>query len=99
MDDAEDLSYVDVAVLICADVPQSKTKLMHRVIDIYGDMIEHGPYLYGEYSDDVDEAMSGMCSWGALADWCITEYGKDLLEAVRQITDDEDIIKVLERSP
>ena len=70
-----------------------------EVIDIYGDMIEHGPYLYGEYSDDVDEAMIGMSSWGALADWCITEYGKDLLEAVRQITDDEDIIKVLERSP
>ena len=69
IDDIEDFSYVDYAVMSVLSIKGkalSKSAIMRECIERYGDLIEHGPYLYGEYSDDVDEAIEGLCSDGVL---------------------------------
>lgn len=99
-EEADDFSWVDVAVLLCADRPRSKTKLMQHICEVYDGIIEHGPYLYGEYSDDAYESMMNLQACGYIdGQWRITDYGQKVLEMIRQTTDDPDQIMVLERAP
>ena len=63
IDDIEDYCPADYAVLAILETakrPQSKSAIMRDCIKKYGDLIEHGPYIYGEYSDDIDEAVAGI---------------------------------------
>ena len=67
--DIEDCCPADYAVMSVLSIKGkalSKSAIMRECIERYGDLIEHGPYLYGEYSDDVDEAIEGLCSDGVL---------------------------------
>ena len=69
IDDLEDFCPADYAVMSVLAIKGnalSKSAIMRECIERYGDIIEHGPYLYGEYSDDVDEAIEGLCSDGVL---------------------------------
>ena len=69
IDDIEDFTYVDYAVMSVLSIkgkPMYKSGIMKECIRRYGDIIEHGPYLYGEYSDDIDEAIEGLCAQGLL---------------------------------
>lgn len=97
-EDLDDYSVPMIIVLLCADShPISKTKLMHRCIDRFGDHVEHGPYLYGEYSDDIDEAMEMLRCCGLLRkDWTITDFGAGVLERIRSEIDDEEINALME---
>lgn len=96
-EEADDYSWVDVAVLRCADKPRSKTKFMQHICEKFDGILEHGPYLYGEYSDDADESMMQLQAYGALdGRWQITDYGRKLLEMIRKTTDDPDQLMALE---
>lgn len=96
-EEADDYSWVDVAVLRCADKPRSKTKLMQHICEKFDGVLEHGPYIYGEYSDDADESMITLRAYGALdGKWQITDYGREILEMIRQTTSDPDQIMALE---
>ena len=69
IDDIEDFTYVDYAVMSVLSIkgkPMYKSGIMKECIRRYGDLIEHGPYIYGEYSDDIDEAIEGLCAQGLL---------------------------------
>lgn len=69
IDDPEDYSPADFAVmsiLANAKKAMSKSAIMRESIRRYGDLIEHGPYIYGEYSDDIDEAVEGLVNVGVL---------------------------------
>ena len=103
IDDIEDYCPADYAVLsilATAKRPQSKSSIMRDSIRRYGDLIEHGPYLYGEYSDDIDEAIEGLCSDGILRREkqgtayriSITEYGAALFDRfLHSPIEDEDL--------
>lgn len=99
-EDLDDYSVPEIIVLLSADThPISKTKFMHRCIERYGRFVEHGPYLFGEYSDDIDEAMERMRSWGLLrSDWTITEFGAGIRERIHNEIDDDEINPILEAS-
>lgn len=102
IDDIEDFSYVDYAVmsvLFIKGKPMFKSAIMRECIKRYRD-IEHGPYLYGEYSDDVDEAVEGLCSQGVLRrdpsgttyKISLTEYGDALFTTfLHTQTEDDDL--------
>ena len=100
IDDIEDYSYVDYAVLSLMDRPRTKTAIMKEAIKRYGHIIDHGPYLYGEYSDDVDEAIEGMYADGILkrenGKIGITDYGTELFNAFldAEELDDDDLIRI-----
>ena len=92
IDDIEDFTYVDFAVMSVLSIkgkPMYKSAIMKECIRRYGDLIEHGPYLYGEYSDDIDEAIEGLCSQGVLRrdpsgttyKISLTDYGEDLFDS------------------
>ena len=103
IDDPEDYcpaDYAVMAVLATAKRPQSKSAIMRDCIKKYGDLIEHGPYLYGEYSDDIDEAIEGLCADGILHRAkegtayriSITEYGRALFDRfLHSPIEDEDL--------
>ena len=97
IEDLDEYSVPMVIVLLCATPhPTTKTKLMHHCIDRYGKFVEHGPYLYGEYSDDIDEAMEALNSWGCLdSKWRLTDFGDGVLKRIYAEIDDEEINAVL----
>ena len=69
IDDIEDFCPADYAVMSVLSIKGkalSKSAIMRECIERYGDLIEHGPYLYGEYSNDVDDAIEGLISYGVL---------------------------------
>lgn len=105
IDDIEDFSYVDYAVMYVFSVrSQTKTSAMKKVINRFGDLIEHGPYRYGEYSDDVDESIGNLLIDGILQRQTphgviigLTEYGKQLFDAFMHTpVEDEDLIAIKE---
>ena len=54
--DIEDYSLPEyIAMHIISKGPVFKSQVIRQAIRDFGDIIEHGPYLYGEYSDDIDE--------------------------------------------
>lgn len=103
IDDIEDYCVADYAVMSVLgtkDRPMSKSAIMAEAIHKYGDLIEHGPYIYGEYSDDIDEAVEGLCSDGVLRRAkegtvyriTLTEYGHALLDRfLHSPVEDEDL--------
>ena len=107
IDDIEDFSYVSYAVMSVLSIKGkalSKSAIMRECIERYGDLIEHGPYLYGEYSDDVDESIGILLSDGILqrqtphgVPISLTEYGKQLFDAFMHTPiEDEDLIAIKE---
>lgn len=92
IDDIEDFSYVDYAVMSVLSImgkPMSKSAIMRECIERYGDLIEHGPGLYGEYSDDIDESIESLFHIGILGRSkkvegdnriILTEYGDALFD-------------------
>ena len=103
IDDIEDFTYVDYAVMSVLSIkgkPMYKSGIMKECIRRYGDLIEHGPYIYGEYSDDIDEAIEGLCAQGLLRrdpsgttyKISLTDYGEDLLRTfLHTQTEDDDL--------
>lgn len=100
IDEIDDYSYVHYAVMSLMDRPRSKTSIMKEAIKRYGHIIDHGPYLYGEYSDDVDEAVGNLCEIGILetknGKFEITDYGQELFDAFLDADDleDDDLIRM-----
>ena len=104
IDDIEDFSYVDYAVMSVLSIkskPMYKSTIMKECIRRYGDFIEHGPYLYGEYSDDVDEAIEGLCAQGTLRrdptgttyKISLSDYGADLFDSfLHSPIEDDDLM-------
>lgn len=103
VEECYDLSYVEFLILYHADGKKSKTQLMNELIEKYGDIIEHGPYLYGEYSDDIDEGVDQLCSFGILhrKNYKLerTETGQKMLEIMLSNIwiFDEDVKKAIKR--
>ena len=109
-DDPEDFCPADFAVmsvLATAGRPQSKSAVMRNCIRRYGDLIEHGPYLYGEYSDDIDEAIENLVNIGILHRVrtgpqypyliTLTEYGAALFDSfLHSPIEDEDLMAMKE---
>lgn len=63
--DVEDYSLPEyIAMHIISRGPIFRSGIIKQAIKEYGDIIEHGPYIYGEYSDDIDEAVSSLLSEG-----------------------------------
>lgn len=103
IDEIEDYCPADYAVLAILETakrPQSKSAIMRDCIKKYGDLIEHGPYIYGEYSDDIDEAIEGLCHDGVLRrdptgktyKISLTEYGRALFDRfLHSPIEDEDL--------
>ena len=103
IDEPEDYCPADYAVMAILSTrkrPQSKSAIMRDCIQKYGDLIEHGPYIYGEYSDDIDEAIEGLCAEGILRRAkegtayriSLTEYGADLFDRfLHTPIEDEDL--------
>ena len=65
--------------------PIFKSGIIKQAIKEFGDMIEHGPYIYGEYSDDIDEAVERL-HWDGIARYVshrgrieLTDYGRQYL--------------------
>ena len=92
IDEPEDYCPADYAVMAILSTrkrPQTKSAIMRDCIQKYGDLIEHGPYIYGEYSDDIDEAIEGLCAEGILRrdpsgttyKISLTDYGVDLFDS------------------
>lgn len=109
IDDIEDFSYVDYAVmsvLAIKDKPMTKSLIMRECIKRYGDLIEHGPYLYGEYSDDVDESIESLFHIGILGHSkrvegdnriIMTEYGHALFDRfLHDPVEDDDLLVMKE---
>ena len=104
IDDIEDFTYVDYAVMSVLSIkgkPMYKSGIMKECIRRYGDFIEHGPYLYGEYSDDVDEAIEGLCAQGTLRrdptgttyKINLSDYGADLFDSfLHSPIEDDDLM-------
>lgn len=104
IDDIEDFTYVDYAVMSVLSIkgkPMYKSTIMKECIRRYGALIEHGPYLYGEYSDDVDEAIEGLCAQGILRrdptgttyKIRLSDYGADLFDSfLHSPIEDDDLM-------
>ena len=104
IDEPEDYSPADFAVMAILSTrkrPQTKSAIMRDYIQKYGDLIEHGPYIYGEYSDDIDEAIEGLCAQGILRrdpsgttyKISLTDYGANLLDMfLHTPIEDEDLM-------
>lgn len=65
----------------------TKTSIMHDIIRMHGDIIEHAPYIYGEYSDDIDQGITSLKNDGAIYSdpndrYHISDYGERMLETV-----------------
>ena len=66
--------------------PIFRSGIIRQAIKEFSDMIEHGPYIYGEYSDDIDEAVERLC-WDGIAKHIddhkgritLTDYGRAYL--------------------
>lgn len=103
VDECYDLTYVEFLILYHADGKKSKTQLMNELIEKYGDIIEHGPYLYGEYSDDIDEGIENLCCCGIMYRNKYklerTESGNKILEIMlsNKWEFDEDVEKAIKR--
>ena len=86
-DEVEDYSLPEYMVLdILADGPLYRSGIIKKAIGKYGDLIDHGPYIFGEYSDDIDEAVTFLMSCGAVryiddhkGRIGATDYGRHLL--------------------
>lgn len=86
-DEVDDYSLPEYMVLdILADGPIYRSGIIKKAIGKYGDIIDHGPYIYGEYSDDIDEAVTSLMSCGAVrykddhkGRIEATDYGRHLL--------------------
>ena len=103
IDEPEDFCPADFAVMSVLSIkgkPMYKSGIMKECIRRYGDLIEHGPYIYGEYSDDIDEAVEGLCAQGILRRAkegtvyriSLTDYGVDLFDSfLHTPIEDEDL--------
>lgn len=86
-DEIEDYSLPEYIVLdvVVDKSPIYKSGIIREAIAKYGEWIDHGPYIYGEYSDDIDEAVGSLLSQGAIRHIAngpriiITDYGRHLL--------------------
>ena len=75
------------AMHIISKGPVFKSQIIRQAIRDFGDIIEHGPYLYGEYSDDIDEAVGALIAEG-IARYVddhrgrigLTDYGRSYLQ-------------------
>lgn len=95
-----------IAMHIISKGPASKSHIIRQAIKDFGDIIDHGPYLYGEYSDDIDEAVGTLLNDG-LAYYIddhririgLTDYGREYLRrfASSWEFEDEDWEKVRKR--
>lgn len=104
IDEPEDFCPADFAVMSVLSIkgkPMYKSGIMKECIRRYGDLIEHGPYLYGEYSDDIDEAIEGLCAQGILRrdpsgttyKISLTDYGADLFDGfLHSPIEDDDLM-------
>lgn len=65
VDEVDDYSLPEYIVLwLLSDGPIYRSGIMRKGIAAFGDIVEHGPYLYGEYSDDLDEAVDSLLAQG-----------------------------------
>lgn len=87
-DEVDDYSLPEYMVLdiLVGDGPLYRSGIIKKAIGRYGDLIDHGPYIYGEYSDDIDEAVTALMSCGAVrykddhkGRIEATDYGRHLL--------------------
>ena len=104
IDELEDFCPADFAVMSVLSIkgkPMYKSGIMKECIRRYGDLIEHGPYIYGEYSDDIDEAIEGLCAQGILRrdpsgttyKISLTDYGADLFDGfLHSPIEDDDLM-------
>lgn len=86
--DIEDYSLPEYIAMhiINRGTPKFKSTVISQAIRYFGDIIEHGPYIYGEYSDDIDEAVGALIAEG-VARYVddhrgrigLTDYGKAYL--------------------
>ena len=85
--DIEDYSLPEyIAMHIINKGPVFKSQVIRQAIKDFGDIIEHGPYLYGEYSDDIDEAVGALIAEGVAhyvddhrGRIALTDYGRAYL--------------------
>ena len=76
-----------ITMYIIGKGPAYRSQIMRKAIKDFGDIIEHGPYLYGEYSDDIYEATDRLC-WDGIAKHLddhkgritLTDYGRAYLQ-------------------
>ena len=104
--DIEDYSLPEyIAMHIISKGPVFKSQVIRQAIRDFGDIIEHGPYLYGEYSDDIDEAVGALIAEGVARyvddhrRIALTDYGRAFLQAFVEggEFEDEDWEKVRRR--
>lgn len=74
-----------ITMYVIGKGPAYRSQIIREAIKEFGDMIEHGPYLYGEYSDDIDEAVERL-QWDGIARYVshkgritLTDYGRAYL--------------------
>ena len=88
--DIEDYSLPEYIAMHIIDRgrPLFKSTVISQAIRDFGDIIEHGPYLYGEYSDDIDEAVGALIAEGVAhyvddhrGRIALTDYGRVFLQA------------------
>lgn len=86
--DIDDYSLPEyIAMHIISKGPVFKSQVIRQAIKDFGDMIEHGPYIYGEYSDDIDQAVGALINEG-IARYVddhkgrigLTDYGRSYLQ-------------------
>jgi len=70
-----------ITMYIIGKGPAYRSQIIREAINEFGDMIEHGPYIYGEFSDDIYEAVERLC-WDGVAKYVsrngritLTDYG------------------------
>ena len=86
--DIDDYTLPDyITMYIISKGPAYRSQIIKQAIKEFGDMIEHGPYIYGEYSDDIDEAVERL-HWDGIARYVshrgrieLTDYGRKYLQA------------------
>ena len=75
-----------ITMYIVGKGPAYRSQIIKQAIKEFGDMIEHGPYIYGEYSDDIDEAVERL-GWDGITRCAddhkgrieLTDYGRKYL--------------------
>ena len=75
-----------ITMYVIGKGPAYRSQIIREAINEFGDMIEHGPYIYGEYSDDIDEAVEHL-HWDGIARYAddhkgrieLTDYGRKYL--------------------
>lgn len=74
-----------ITMYIIGKGPAYRSQIIRQAINEFGDMIEHGSYIYGEYSDDIYEAVERL-QWDGIAQYVscngritLTDYGRKYL--------------------